>query len=124
MATVWTTMEKTENGRYAETGFHTSEPEQWFRCINVEDPEDFIAHMRSFRSIPTSPLTRDEYEGLCKQYGVSILEDSELNFYGVTSSSMGTNNYRLHTRPDTRGLATANRINELRYRAIARSELA
>ncbi|EAT16856.1 hypothetical protein [Desulfuromonas acetoxidans] len=124
MATIWTTMEKTEKGRFEETGFHTSEPEQWFRCINVEDPEDFIAHMRSFRNIPLNPLSREEYEGLCEQYDVSPLKDSELGFYGVTSSSMGTNNYRLHTSPDTRSIAVANKINELRYRAIMRSELA
>lgn len=124
MAIVWTTMEKTENGRFVETGFHTTEPEKWFRCINVDDPEDFIAHMQSFRNIPLTPLSRGEYETLCKEYGVSPLEDSELGFYGITSSSMGTNNYRLHTRSDTRAIATANKINELRYRAIMLSKLA
>jgi len=117
-------MEKTEQGRYEETGFHTSEPEQWFRCINVDDPEDFITHMRSFRNIPLTPLSREEYEDLCEKYDVSPVEDSELGFYGITSSSMGTNNYRLHARPDTRAIAVANKINELRYRAIMRSELA
>ena len=60
MATVWTTMEKAENGRYVESGFHTTEPENWLRCINVDDPEDFIAHMRRFRTIPPTPLSRDD----------------------------------------------------------------
>ena len=124
MATVWTTMEKTENGRYVESGFHTTEPENWLRCINVDDPEDFIAHMLRFRSISSAPLSRDEYEEMCKEYGVAPLEEAALDFYGTTSSSMGTHNYRLHADPETRGLATANRIHELRYRAIMRSQLA
>ena len=123
MATIWTTMEKNENGRYEETGFHTREPEQWFRCINVDDPEDFIVHMRNFRKLPLTPLSREEYETLCEEYGVSALADSELGFYGITSSSMGTNNYRLHANSDTRSVAVSNKINELRYRAIMRSEL-
>jgi len=124
MATVWTTIEKDENGRYVESGFHTTEPENWLRCINVDDPEEFITHMRRFRSIPSAPLSRDNYEEVCKEYGIDPLDESALDFYGTTSSSMGTNNYRLHSNADTRGLATANRIHELRYRAIMRSKLA
>lgn len=124
MANVWTTMEKTESGRYVESGFHTSEPENWIRCIVVNDPEDFIAHMTNFRSIPTTPLSRDEYERMCKKHGAAPLEESDLDFYGTTSSSMGTNNYRLHAEPETRALATANRIHELRYRAIVKNKLA
>ena len=124
MATVWTSMEKTEKGRYVESGFHTTEPEKWLRCIIVDDPEDFITHMTRFRGIPSTPLPRDKYEEMCQEYGASPLEESALHFYGTSSSSMGTNNYRLHADPETRSLATANRIHELRYRAIMRSELA
>ena len=80
--------------------------------------------MRRFRSIPSAPLSRDNYEEVCKEYGIDPLDESALDFYGTTSSSMGTNNYRLHSNADTRGLATANRIHELRYRAIMRSKLA
>lgn len=123
MTAVWTTIEKNENGRYVECGFHTTEPKNWLRCIMVNDPEEFIEHMNRFRSIPSTPLSREEYEETCKKYGTTPLEESELGFYGTTSSSMGTNNYRLHSNPSTRALATTNRINELRYRAIMRSEL-
>ena len=123
MATVWTTIEKSENGRFEETGFHTSEPEKWFRCINVDDPEEFISHMRSFRNLPLTPLSRCEYEELCKEFGFSPVDDSDLHVYGITSSSLGTNNYRMHSRPDTRRIAFVNRINELRYRAIMKAEL-
>lgn len=124
MALVWTTMEKNENGRYEESGFHTTEPDSWLRCINVDDPQEFITHMRRFRAIPSTPLSKDEYEAMCKEFGASPLEGSELDFYGTTSSSMGTNNYRLHADPETRHLATVNRIHELRYREVMRSRLA
>jgi len=122
MATVWTTMEKTENGRYVESGFHTTEPANWIRCIIVNDPEEFIDHMRRFRSIPSNPLSRDAYEEMCKEFDVTPLEESALDFYGTSSSSLGTQNYRLHSDPETRGLATANRLHELRYRAIKLAE--
>ena len=121
MATVWTTMEKKADGRFAEAGYHTTEPEHWYRCFTVEDPEEFIIHLRRFNSIPRIPLSRDEYEKVCYEFGVTPATESDLDFYGTTYSTIGTKNYHLHTNPENREAAMANAIHNLRYKSIAKS---
>ena len=93
MATVWTTMEKTAEGRFVESGYHTTEPDKWYRCFTVEDPQEFIAHMRRFNRIPKKPLNRTEYEKVCQEFGVSPAEDKDLKIYGTTLTTLGTRKY-------------------------------
>ena len=120
MATVWTTMEKDGNGRFSEAGFHLQEPATWYRYFSVEDPEEFILHMRRFASIPKKPLSRERYEELCRHYAVTPNADTELDIYGTTLSTMGTSNYQLHVEPDKRELVIANTLHDLRYRKLRR----
>jgi len=121
MAQVWSTMEKTEAGRYVESGFHTTEPEKWYRCFTVDDPDEFTAHMLRFHSIPKAPLSRDEYEKICGEFGVTPASESDLEFFGTTFSSIGTNSYQFHTDPENRDLVVANTLHGLRYKEIKKS---
>ncbi len=123
MATVWTTMEKNADGRFAETGFHMNEPEKWYRFFTVNDPEDFIAHMKRFHSLPKKALSRDAYEAVCQEVGVKPATDQDLEFYGTTYSTIGTSNYHLHTEPENREAAIANALHTLRYREIRKTQV-
>ncbi len=123
MATVWTTMEKNADGRFVETGFHTTEPEKWYRCFTVDDPEEFIAHMVRFQSLPKKALGREDYETICSNMGVKPATDKDLEFYGTTYSTIGTSNYHLHTDPENRDAAIANALHGLRYRGIKKSAI-
>ena len=118
MATVWTTMEKTTEGRFVESGYHTTEPEKWYRCFTVEDPQEFIEHMRRFNSIPKKPLSRTEYEKVCQDFDVSPAEDQDLKIYGTTLTTLGTSNYHYHTDPANRQSGIENTIHGLRYREL------
>ncbi|PLY00572.1 MAG: hypothetical protein C0622_08520 [Desulfuromonas sp.] len=118
MATVWTTMEKTPEGRFMESGYHLEEPANPYRRFTVDDPEEFIAHMRRFNSIPKTALPRDQYEKICDEFGVKPVSDSELDIFGTTFTTLGTSNYHFHTEPENRELGISNTIHGLRYRAI------
>lgn len=118
MATVWTTMEKTGDGRYVESGFHRTEPEKWYRVFTVTDPEEFIAHMRRFQSIPRKALSREAYVELCREFGVAPASEDDLELYGTTLRSSSTTSYLNHTEPENREFAIADAIHKLRYRSI------
>ncbi len=122
MPTVWTTMEKNAEGRFAETGFHTTEPEKWYRFFTVADPENFITHMKRFHSLPKKALNREDYESICEETGVKPATDEDLEFYGTTYSTIGTSNYHLHTEPENREAAIANALHTLRYREIRKNK--
>lgn len=119
MATVWTTMEKNAEGRFAETGYFTTEPEKWFRCFKVDDPEEFISHMHRFNSIPKTPLSREDYEKLCREFGVTVGTEEEVRYIGATTP--GRKNSSLHTDPEQRDLLIAEKIHILRYKGILKS---
>ena len=123
MASVWTTMEKTETGRYLESGFHTTEPEKWYRCFTVDDPDEFTSHMQRFHSIPRNPLSQDEYEKLCSEFGVTPASEKDLDFFSTTLSALGTSNYSFHTDPEKRDHIIANTIHGLRYKGIRKSTI-
>ena len=101
MAKVYTTMEPITGTNFSsETGFHTSEPEKWVRCYEVEDADAFISHMREYHAIPTEISSREQYESVCSQYGVAAMDDQEITgSYAVTYGMFGG---EYHTNPAMR----------------------
>ncbi len=118
MATVWTTMEKTPEGRYAESSYSTIKPEKPYRSFTVDDPEEFIAHMQRFNRIPKKALARDEYEKVCGEFGVNPAADKDLKIYGTTYTARKTNAYSMHTVPENRQHGIAYTIHGLRFRGL------
>lgn len=121
MEKVWSVMGKTEDNRYQEIEFCATEPEEWYRCFSVEDPEEFIAHMYRYQSLSQKKFSREDYEKMCAEFDVEPEGDEALKQCGITFGVFAKGN---HSTPESRQLSIASKIHEARYKGIKQSELA
>lgn len=121
MKKVWSVMGKTEDNRYREIEFCTTEPEKWFRCFSVEDPEEFIAHMYRYQELTQKILSREDYEKICVELNVEPESDKSLKQCGITFGVFAKGN---HNTPESRQQSIASKLHEARYKGIKQNEQA
>ena len=124
--TVWVTNEEIKEGKnkglYSPTGFHLTEPAEWYTAYRVADPEEFILHMKKYNSLPQGALDRSEYEALCVAHSVQPRNDESLaDDYAMKYGDFGMPHY--HTDPEGRQSGIESTIHQLRYRAIHAASL-
>lgn len=118
MPTVWVTMEPCDDkpGWYAPTGFHLTEPSKWCYSYEVNDPEEFIKHMRRYHNAQGAGLSRQDYEALCAEFKIVPLSDDKLDTYEMHYGDFGMSHY--HTKPENREIGIAQTIHQRRYCAL------
>jgi hypothetical protein len=114
MENVYVTMEpSTEKPGWCSPTFHRAKPSNWVDAYTVSDPDRFIEHMHRYHSIPNEHLTRERYEQMCRDFGVTPKDDTDLDTYGNAYGNFGMSHY--HRDPANRKMGIASTIHQLRY---------
>lgn len=97
--------------------FSKTEPSKWHMRYSVDDPDAFIKHMKDYHSILSfASLSREQYEQLCKKFGIDAQPDETLENYGTKYGNFGMAHY--HTDPKNRKNGLAGTLHQKRYYAL------